>query len=148
MKRILRLSLVVLAAIATSAQWIAPLPLPAYHPAPPPKTAALPAILSGPRLTGKNFQHPYQVQAYKLAARISGLLYQLPCYCHCDRSVGHTSLRSCYESEHGAHCGTCMQEAFYAYQIHQKGKTAKEIRDGIIRSEFQSVDLRTASSIN
>lgn len=90
---------------------------------------------------------PQQVKAYELAARVPGTLYQLPCYCHCDRSVGHQSLRSCFETTHGAHCSTCMQEAIFAYQQQHAGKSAKDIRAAIERGEFQTVDLDKVASI-
>ena len=35
-----------------------------------------------------------------------------------------------------------MQEAFYTYQMTKKGKTAKEIRDDIMRGEYKTIDLR------
>ncbi len=38
-----------------------------------------------------------------------------------------------------------MQEAFYAYQMTKKGKTAKEIREGIMRGDYKTIDLRTMS---
>src|SRR2546421_546006 len=147
MKRFPGLLLVVLLTVAGSAQWTAPAPadIPAYHSAAPAKAAQLPAILNGMRLSGPNFQHGYQVKAYQLAARIPGVIYQQPCFCHCDRSVGHQSLRSCFESEHGAHCSTCMAEVYYAYQMTKAGKTPRQIRAGILRGEFQSIDLEKAA---
>src|SRR6266513_5720473 len=141
-KRILSTLLVLLAAVVSSAQWVAPNPadIPAYHGKPPAKTEKLPPILSGAQLTG-DFKQPVQRHAYEVAAKIPNTLYQLPCYCHCDRSVGHRSLRSCFESEHGAHCGTCMAEAFYAYKMHKQGKTIAQIREGVERGDFNSIDL-------
>ena len=120
--------------------------VPAHHTAPPKKTAAMAPILPAEDLVGPSFQHPAQVKAYLLAAKISEVIYQMPCYCHCDRSVGHSSLRSCFESTHGAHCATCLQELYYAYAQHKKGKTAAQIRKGIIAGEWEKVDLQTAAS--
>lgn len=145
MKRVLMLVLVSLVALTTSAQW---LDVPAYHSGPPKKGAKLPPVLSGLDLTGPSFKYPFQAHAYRLAAKIPAVIYQQPCYCHCDRSVGHTSLHSCFESVHGANCSACMKELFYAYQMHNKGKKATEIRDGIIRGEWQQIDLQTATQIN
>jgi len=79
--------------------------------------------------------------AYILAARVKKILYQQPCYCHCDRSQGHKSLLDCFASKHGAGCGVCMREAFYSYEQSHKGKTAAEIRAGIERGEWQHVDM-------
>lgn len=147
MKRLLTLTFVTLIAIGSAAQF-GGYDIPAYHPAPPKKGEQLPPILSGMDLVGESFQHPYQVKAYQLAAKVPAVLYQQPCYCHCDRSVGHTSLHSCFESTHGAHCAACMKEAFYTYKMHKKGKTAAQIRAGIMRGEWQDIDLEKVSTIN
>jgi len=69
------------------------------------------------------------------------VLYQQPCYCHCDRSQGHTSLLDCFASKHGSGCGVCMREAIYSYEQSHKGKTAAQIRAGIERGEWQQVDM-------
>ena len=79
--------------------------------------------------------------AYVLAARVKRILYQQPCYCHCDRSQGHKSLLDCFASKHGAGCGVCMREAIYSYEQAHQGKTAAQIRDGIERGEWQKVDM-------
>jgi len=121
--------------------------VPAYNAGPPPKGTKLPAILTRDQLWGDNAQYPYQIHAYELAARIPAVLHQQPCYCYCDR-MGHNSLHSCFENTHGAHCDICLKELYYSYQQHQKGKTAAQIRKGIIQGEWRQVDLETASSIN
>jgi Protein of unknown function with PCYCGC motif len=135
--------LIVFALTAVSyAQWSNPAnDVPAYHPSAPLKVSALPPILSGSQLTGENFRYPWQVHVYKQAAQIGNVLYQLPCNCRCDRSLGHTSLRSCYEGMHGAECSTCAKEAFYAYRLTRQGKTPAEIRTGIARHDYESIDL-------
>jgi len=97
-------------------------------------------ILPKDQLWGEAFKYPYQVQAYQLAAKIPGVLYQLPCYCYCDR-IGHNSLHSCFESTHGAHCAICMKEAFYAYEQTKLKKTPAEIRAGIIKGDWKAIDL-------
>ena len=110
---------------ASYAQWSNPADdVPAYHPAAPLKVAALPPILAGAKLTGENFRYPWQVHVYQQAAKIGNVLYQLPCNCRCDRALGHTSLRSCYEGYHGTECSTCAQEAFYAYR-HDQGRAKR-----------------------
>ncbi len=145
MKRILWLVAVCLLAISTSAQF---LDVPAFHDAAPKKGEKLPPILSGAALEKANLKYAFQAHAYKLAARIPGVLYQEPCYCHCDRTVGHTSLHSCFSSDHGAHCSTCMQELFYAYKMTKAKKTPEQIREGIILGEWQKIDLQKATEIN
>lgn len=115
--------------------------VPAYHPSAPLKVNALPPILHGAQLTGENFQYPWQRHVYEQVAKVSGVAYQLPCNCRCDRALGHTSLRSCFEGLHGTECSTCAQEGFYAYQQTKLGKTPAQIRAGIERHEYESIDL-------
>jgi hypothetical protein len=127
---------------ASYAQWSNPaLEIPAYHPAAPLKVGALPPILAGAKLTGNNFRYPWQVHVYLQAGKIGNVLYQLPCNCHCDRALGHTSLRSCYEGLHGTECSTCAKEAFYAYRLTKLGKSPAEIRAGIARHDYETIDL-------
>jgi hypothetical protein len=115
--------------------------VPAYHPSAPLKVSALPPILSGSKLTGEHFQYQWQVHVYQQAAKVGNVLYQLPCNCRCDRALGHTSLRSCYEGFHGTECSTCAKEAFYAYRMTQQGKTPAQIRAGIAQHDYESIDL-------
>ncbi|HTB98988.1 MAG TPA: PCYCGC motif-containing (lipo)protein [Terracidiphilus sp.] len=127
---------------ASYAQWSNPADeVPACHPSAPLKVSALAPILAGPKLTGDNFRYPWQVHVYQQAGRIGNVLYQLPCNCRCDRALGHTSLRSCYEGLHGTECSTCAKEAFYAYRETKAGKTPAQIRAGIARHEYESIDL-------
>jgi uncharacterized protein with PCYCGC motif len=143
MKRLLTSSLIVILSVATSAQLAPPSgDVPAYNAAPPAKGQKLPPILSGDQLSGASFQYPVQARAYKAAAKASRVIHQLPCYCHCDRTAGHNSLHSCFESEHGAHCSTCMKEAFFAEEMTAKGKTPAQIRAAIIKGDFEKVDLQ------
>jgi len=134
--------------LAVSAPWAksqAGGEVPAYNAAPPPKGAKLPPILSRDQLWGENGQFPYQIRAYDLAAKIPVVLHQQPCYCYCDR-MGHNSLHSCFESAHGARCDICLKELYYAYEQHTKGKTATQIRKGIIAGDWHSVKLDTVAN--
>jgi hypothetical protein len=129
------------------AQWSNPADdIPAYNSQPPAKGTKLPPILSGSQLTGDYFRYPWQVKVYKEAATIQPVLHQLPCYCRCDKALGHNSLHSCFEGTHGAICSTCAKEEHYAYLMTQQKKTPKQIRDGIERKEFESIDLQAVSS--
>ena len=121
---------------------------PAFHPAPPAKGQTMPPILNQAQLAESGFTMAAQKESYQAAARIGNVLYQQPCFCHCDRHAGHTSLRSCFETTHGANCGTCMAEAFYSYQMSKKGWSPKMIRDGIIRGDFKTVDLQNPVPVN
>jgi len=124
------------------AQWANPAEdVPAYHPSAPLKVAALPPIMAGSQLTGENFRFPWQVHVYKQVAQVSSVVYQLPCNCRCDRALGHTSLRSCFEGLHGTECSTCAKEGFFAYQQTRLGKTPAQIRAAIARQEYETIDL-------
>lgn len=128
--------------LASYAQWSNPADdVPAYHPSAPLKVSGLPPILSGSKLTGENFQYPWQAHVYQEAAKVGNVLYQLPCNCRCDRALGHTSLRSCFEGLHGTECSTCAKEGFYAYQQTKLGKTPAEIRAAIAHHDYESIDL-------
>ncbi len=146
MKRLPIFAFIFLLALSTSAQWTAPQQtkeVPAYHQAAPQPSAKLPHILAGEQLKDLNLTAPYQHRAYEAAAKNSKLIYQLPCYCYCDRSQGHTSLHSCFEGQHGAHCSTCMQEALYADKMAKLHKTPQQIRAGIEKGEYEKIDLRS-----
>ena len=144
MKKLLGCLALGLLTIAASAQWTNPADdIPAYQAGAPKKP--LPPVLSGDQLTGEYFTHPYQVTAYKMAQKIPTVLHQLPCYCRCDRALGHKSLHSCFEGTHGAACSTCMREAVFAYQQTKLGKTPEQIRGAVERGEWQNVDLLNAS---
>jgi hypothetical protein len=118
----------------SSTQDINPEPVPAFHNTVP--AGQLPATLS-PSL----FTDPIAQNAYSIAAHIKKILYQQPCYCHCDRSQGHGSLLDCYVSKHAAVCGICEREDFYAYEQSHNGKTGAQIREGIERGDWQGVDM-------
>jgi hypothetical protein len=135
-------------AVTMSGQWSAQNDIPAYHDAPPKKTAKLAPILKPEALKlPETAWTDAQKKAYLVAAKIPGVLYQQPCFCHCDRAHGHDSLRACFTDAHGAHCSTCMAEALYAYQMTKKGATPKQIRAGIERGDFQSIDLQKVGDI-
>jgi hypothetical protein len=124
------------------AQWTNPAgDVPAYHPSAPLKVSSLPPILSGAKLTGENFQYPWQKHVYQQVIQVSSVVYQLPCNCRCDRALGHTSLRSCFEGLHGTECSTCAKEGFFAYQQTKLGKKPAEIRAAIVRHEYEKIDL-------
>jgi hypothetical protein len=136
--------------ITVSAQWTAQEDeggIPAYNAGPPPKGTKLPAIMSKADLWGADSQYPYQTHAYDLAAKIPTVLHQQPCYCYCDR-MGHNSLHSCFEGTHGARCSTCLKELYYSYVQHKKGKTAAQIRAGIIKGDWKTIDLQSATAID
>jgi len=108
--------------------------LPAYHANPP--SAPLPATLD-PKL----FPDAQTQNIYALADREKAVLYQQPCYCHCDKHVGHKSLLDCYVDRHASVCDVCKKEALYAYQQSKRGKTPAQIRAAIIQGKWKDADL-------
>jgi hypothetical protein len=150
LKRGVALGVLFLVTLTVSAPWAISQQegtVPAYNAGPPPKGSKLPGILGTDQLWAENAQFPYQTHAYVLAAKIPAVLHQQPCYCYCDR-MGHNSLHSCFESTHGARCSTCLKELYYSYSESRKGKTASQIRKGIMQGEWRQIDLETAASIN
>ncbi|HTS34077.1 MAG TPA: CYCXC family (seleno)protein [Candidatus Solibacter sp.] len=147
----LTLAFLFLVTLSLTAVWAAPqepeAKIPAYNAAPPAKGTKLPPLLTKADLWGADAQNPYQTHAYELAAKIPDVIHQQPCYCYCDR-MGHNSLHSCFEGTHGAQCSVCLKELYYSYEQHQKGKTAAQIRAGIIKGEWRQIDLQTAATIN
>ena len=141
MKHMIGTFIVIFATAMTQAQ-LSQSDVPAFHDKPPAKGETLPAILTEKQLSEGGFTAPAQVEGYRAAAKAPDVMHQMPCYCHCDRGHGHKSLHSCFEGAHGANCSTCIAEALYAYQMSNKGWTAKMIRDGIIRGDFKTLDLQ------
>ena len=89
-----------------------------------------------PTVDPKEFKSPNVRRAYEIAREIPGVLAQLPCYCYCDRA-GHKGLHSCHRDTHSSHCGTCIKEALLASRMHKAGKKPAEIREAIIRGDWQ-----------
>ncbi|MDE1155718.1 MAG: CYCXC family (seleno)protein [Acidobacteriaceae bacterium] len=142
MKKILSAVGVLALSLAASAQFSNPaMDIPAYNAQAP--SRPIPPIRTD--LTGPYFAHSYQVTAYKMAQKVPNVLYQQPCYCRCDRGMGHKSLHSCFEGLHGAECSTCMKEAAYSYKETKLGKSAAQVRAGIERGEYESIDLEHLS---
>jgi Protein of unknown function with PCYCGC motif len=109
--------------------------VPAYHKTP--ASGALPETLPPAEFANDSVTH----NAYTLAAKVKGTLYQMPCYCNCDREAGHASLLDCYRGTHASVCLICKKELFYSYQELKKGKTAAQIRAGIVRGDWSKIDL-------
>ena len=99
--------------------------VPAHYQAPPP-SAELRPVLAASQFTGK------AREAYEAVSQIPVTIAQLPCYCHCDRGMGHKSLHSCFEDDHAAHCAVCVDEALMAYRLAKEGLSAAQIRERII----------------
>jgi uncharacterized protein with PCYCGC motif len=99
--------------------------VPAHFTAPP-AASDLGPVLASAQFTGKTRE------AYEAVSRIPATIAQMPCYCHCDRGMGHKSLHSCFEDDHAAHCAVCVDEALMVYGLQKEGRSAAEIREQII----------------
>ena len=108
--------------------------IPAYHASAP--TGKMPDTLDP-----KQFPDARTQKIYTMASKVKPVLYQQPCYCRCDREVGHTSLLDCFGDNHGSICDVCKKEAVYSYQQTKLGKTPAEIRAGIMAGKWKQVDL-------
>ena len=130
------------ATAASYAQWSNPADdVPAYHPSAPLKVSRTSAHHGRRSADRAEFPFRWQVHVYQQVAKVGNVVYQLPCNCRCDRALGHTSLRSCFETMHGTECSTCAKEGFYAYQQTKLGKTPAEIRAAIAQHEYENIDL-------
>ena len=86
----------------------------------------------GPTLEPEKFTGLVR-DAYRAAREIPQTIAQLPCYCHCDRGMGHKSLHSCFEDDHASHCAVCVNEALLALKLEKEQKlTPAQIRDRIV----------------
>jgi hypothetical protein len=109
--------------------------VPAYH-TDAPLLRDLPATLAP-----QQFVDPLARLTYGMAAKIKPILYQLPCYCYCDRYAGHKSLLDCFVSSHSANCAVCEKECIYAYEGALHGEDVTQIRSGIFKGEWEKIDL-------
>ena len=85
----------------------------------------LPATLSPDLFKGET------KAAYAAVKEIPEVIAQLPCYCRCDREMGHKSLHTCYVDDHASQCGVCMNSALKARKLKKEKKTIQQIRDAL-----------------
>lgn len=76
---------------------------------------------------------PGALEAYAAARRAPGLVDGIFCHCDCNKNIGHRSLLTCFESDHGAYCDVCMNEAVLAVQMAGQGSSLGDIRREIDR---------------
>lgn len=79
--------------------------------------------------------------AYTLAGQIKDTLYQVPCYCACNRTQGHQSLLDCFTSRHGVNCPICQKEAIFCFEQHEKGMDAKRIRQALEKGQASTIEV-------
>lgn len=82
------------------------------------------------------------VAAYHAAKKIPEVLAQQPCYCHCDRNMGHRSLLDCFASAHASECDICVKEALFAMQEFRKGKSPDQIRAEIVQGGWKTIQFQ------
>jgi hypothetical protein len=70
-------------------------------------------------------------EVYTMAARIPSVLDGLYCHCDCHERDDKRSLLECFEDEMGSSCGICAGQAQLAYELHQQGKSLREIRKAV-----------------
>jgi hypothetical protein len=91
----------------------------------------------GPTLEPEKFTGLVR-DAYRAVREIPQTIAQMPCYCHCDRGMGHKSLYSCFEDDHASHCAVCVNEALLAYKLEKDQKLSPaQIRDRIVEQYGQ-----------
>lgn len=110
-------------------------PVPAYHKALPNKP--LPAT-KDPQLYA---DRPLVARVYELAGKVRPALYQMPCYCSCDKFAGHGSLLDCFVDAHGEECSICQREAVFVYQQTKAGVAVGQIRARVIAGDWKKVDM-------
>ena len=76
---------------------------------------------------------PGALDAYAAARSAPATLDGVYCHCDCSKHLGHRSLLTCFESDHGAYCDICMGEAMVASGMAARGRSLMEIRDAIDR---------------
>lgn len=96
----------------------------------------LPAVLDP-----KQFSDPVIAKAYRYAQENPEVFAQQPCYCYCDAGENHRSLLDCYASDHSVGCALCQKEGLLVHKLLAEGKNATDIRDLIVRGDWQSVKL-------
>jgi hypothetical protein len=107
----------------------------AYHnsaPSEPPPPTLDPAEFRG---------NPKAFVAYTLAAQNKNTLYQVFCFCPCNKHEGHQSLLDCFTGRHGVTCHVCQKEAIFCFLETQKGKNPEEIRRDLTTNSFRKFDF-------
>jgi hypothetical protein len=70
-------------------------------------------------------------EAYEAARTHPELFDGVYCACECDKSMGHRSLLSCFESRQAIGCMACREEAELVARLAKEGETLAEIRHAV-----------------
>jgi hypothetical protein len=93
-------------------------------------------------LPPSEFRNAGIANSYRIAKGIPEVLVQQPCLCGCDNtSDDHRSLLDCFVDDHASTCAICMKEAILAEQMTEAGRSAKEVREAILRHEYSTVPI-------
>jgi hypothetical protein len=93
------------------------------HPEPRANAASLPTE-SPSRYAG----YARVSRVYAMAEAVKPTLDGLYCYCRCREHSDHYSLLTCFQTDHGAGCDVCLNQAALAYQMARRGASLDEIR--------------------
>jgi hypothetical protein len=75
---------------------------------------------------------------YRYAAAHAMHFAEIPCYCGCERSLGHRNLEDCFVNAaggwdaHASGCGVCTAEAIAAREQLDAGTAIADVRQSII----------------
>ena len=99
----------------------------AGHPEPRPDVTSEHVLHSGsvPR------SYANAVESYQIARQSPAVLDGMRCFCACKATLGHRSLLSCFEDDHGALCEVCQDEALIAADVGRRGGTLVDARRAV-----------------
>lgn len=104
--------------------------------------SARPADRFAPTLPAEDFPgNPVAQNAYATAAKIEPLLNQLPCDCGHVKPSSQPNLLGCFQDRQASRSLACQEEDYYAYQKSRDGSSVRQIRKGILRGAWKSVNL-------
>ncbi|HSP28823.1 MAG TPA: PCYCGC motif-containing (lipo)protein, partial [Ilumatobacteraceae bacterium] len=89
---------------------------------------------------------------YEFAAANRDVYDAVPCYCGCEKSIGHRNLTDCFVRSdgtgwdaHAAGCAVCIDESITVRRLMADGADAPTIRDSII-AEYAPLTTTTTTT--
>ena len=113
-----------LGVVLLGARWPGPASLGPRHPHPDPR----PGITGAKVLDTDEVARSKAAGLYEAARAYPRLFDGLYCYCRCEKSMGHRSLLSCFESDQAIGCLGCREEAKIVARMARDGKSLADIR--------------------
>lgn len=114
--------------VVAPAEKISAEPVPTAHVAPAKTPSAAVETKSAIDLAStiidpSRFTNPDIRDTYEKAKLVADRLDKMYCYCMCRENPGlkHRSLLTCFQSDHAAECGICLNEGKQAYLDYQDG---------------------------